>query len=127
MVEYNRFIISKATKPNNRIEGARYNLTNKNKVQNIIFLINTGSLEEKLDKGSIVRELGIKRISLVIKLLNRLDLLRLASFILANNNNSYNHTSKLEGDSTIYRLLLSNLDLLEVLPLEPSYNHPYIS
>ena len=127
MVEYNRFIISKATKLNNRIEGARYNLANKNKVRNTIFLINIGSLEEKLDKGSIVGELGIKGISLVVKLLNRLDLLCLASFISANSDNSRNYALKLEGDSTIYRLLLNNLNLLEVLLLGPSYNHPYIS
>ena len=84
-------------------------------------------MEEKLDKGSIVRELGIKGISLVIELLDRLDLLYLASFILANSNNSRNYTPKLEGDSTIYRLLFSNLDLLEVLLPGPSYNRLYIS
>ena len=127
MVEYNRFIISKAIKLNNRIEGVKYNLANKNKVRNIIFLINIGSLEKKLDKGSIVRELGIKGISLVIELLNRLNLLRLASFISANSNNSRNYILKLEGNSTIYRLLLSNLDLLEVLLLGPSYNRLHIS
>ena len=127
MVEYNRFIINKATKLNNRIEEARYNLANKNKVRNTIFLINIGSLEEKLDKGSIVRELGIKGISPVIKLLNRLDLLYLASFISANSNNSRNYTLKLEGNSTIRRLLLSNLDLLEILLLGPSCNRLYIS